>query len=57
MTDILIEVAKVIDSAAFELWREDRVKMGSWTRDASKRRRIATAKAQKIITLIERTTP
>jgi len=41
------QIAAVIDPAAFDMQREDRAVWGVMARDASKRCRIALAKAQK----------
>lgn len=47
------DIAKIIDNAAFDMQREDRARWGVWARNASKRRRIALAKADKILALIK----
>lgn len=43
-------IAAIIDHAAFDMSRENREQV-RWPRDASKRRRIALAKAEKIMEL------
>ncbi|MHC5536696.1 hypothetical protein ACYOEI_00295 [Singulisphaera rosea] len=53
--DLVIQVAQEIDRAAFDLRREDRKVYGTWARDASKRRRIALAKAERILKLVSPT--
>lgn len=51
--DLRTQIARCIDNAAFELWREVQSKQNYWPRgDASKRRRIVLAKADKILKLI-----
>jgi hypothetical protein len=50
------QIAAIIDRAAFDLQREDRAIWGTLARNASKRRRIAIANAEKIMAIITRPT-
>lgn len=52
--ELLVRIAQVIDGAAFDLRREDRTLCGPGARDGSKRRRIALAKATRILDLVRK---